>query len=231
MTFTDHIAAIRNLIAKGAASKDLKITDRLIGHFLNISRATVINKFPSISNWQTICMPLEESSISSVCADCTLPTSCETLMKSTVPVPNTVTNITNPVVVRTIDGASLGKGSIQNQKHSAYSLTQRENTKGWFIYNQYLYVFSEKNIPLVLVDGIFSSPEEVAILTPCTETSTDNNTTTPCNDSSTIYPVDAKAIAAIYESTLKFLSQAYRFGDDTTTDARDLAKQILSNKR
>lgn len=227
MTYTDHVAAIRNLISKGAASKDLRITDRLIGHFLNIARASVINKYPSTSNWQTICVDLEEGTLSDICTDCVLPETCTSLMRSIATIPNTVTNTKEPVVVRTIDGNIISKGSLQNQKHKKYSLTQQSNNISWFIYNQSLYVISDRLIPTIFVDGIFASPDEISNLTNCTDSSTSGN----CFDGSMLYPIDAKAVNAVYELTMRMLSQAYRFGEDRSTDARDLAIDVLRNNK
>ncbi len=228
MTFTDHIAALRNIISKGAASKDLRITDRLIGHFLNIARASVIDKYPSQSNWQTICSPLIESSVASVCTDCNLPEACTVLLRSTDPIPSTVT-MHKPIVVRTIDGTPLGFGNLSSIKHAQYSLTQSSTSaKGWFIHNQYLYVYSDRKIPLVLIDGIFADPGQISNLPSCSSSA--GTTAVTCSNSEQLYPVDAKAIGTIYEMALKNLSNAYRFGEDTRTDARDLAVSVLRNK-
>lgn len=229
MTYTDHVAAIRNLISKGAASKDLRITDRLIGHFLNIARASVINKYPSQSNWQTICVALEEDDISSICADCNLPENCETIMTSIDSIPATVTNTKEPIVVRFIDGTVMSKSSFQNRKHSQYSLVQNTSTVGWFIYNQKLRIIGDRKPPMVFVDGIFSSPQAITDLTTCSEDA--GNTSTTCSDSSMLYPIDAKAVNAVYELTMRMLSQAYRFGEDRSTDARDLAIDVLRNNK
>jgi len=227
MTYTDHVAAIRNLISKGAASKDLRITDRLIGHFLNIARASVINKFPSSSNWQTICVALETGALSDICTDCVLPETCTSLMRSIASIPNTVTSTKEPITVRTIDGNTISKGSLQNQKHKEYSLTQQNNKISWFIYNQSLYLISDRTIPMVFVDGIFSTPEDISNLTNCEDTTTSGN----CFDGSMLYPIDAKAVNAVYELTMRMLSQAYRFGEDRSTDARDLAIDVLKNNK
>ena len=227
MTYTDHIAAIRNIISKGAASKDLRITDRLIGFFLNTARAALIDKYPSQSNWQTICTPLIESSIASVCTNCTLPETCTVLLRSSEPIPSTVT-MNKPIIVRTIDGTPLGYGTLSSIKYSEFSLTQSApSAKGWFIHNQYLYVYSDRKIPLVLVDGIFADPNSVSSLPSCSSTT---ETTTLCSDSSMLYPIDAKATQAIHDLALKSISNAYRFGEDTRTDARDLALSVLRNK-
>lgn len=230
MTFNEHIAAIRNIISKGAASKDLRISDRLIGHFLNISRATLIDKFPSDINWQTICMKLSSTTMSDICPDCVLPEGCNTVLKSIDPIPALIgKDNMKSLTVRLIDGTILGKKNLTNNKYSGYSLAVNSFEKqGWFIYNQYLYVISSENIPVVFVDGLFADPSKINEYTPCKESNSSNSI---CSESSLIYPVDVKSISSIYELTLRLLSQAYRFGEDTTNDARDLAIQVLKNSK
>lgn len=229
MTFTDHVAAIRNIISKGAASKDLRISDRLIGHFLNVSRASLIDKFPSDINWQTICMPMTATTMSSVCPDCELPEGCDTVLKSVDSLPALIgKDAMKCLTVRLIDGTILGKKSLTNNKYSKHSLVIKSNQKqGWFIYNQHLYVISDHNIPLVYVDGLFADPSQINEYTPCTE----GTPTSTCSDSSMVYPVDVKAVSTIYDFTLRMLSQAYRFGEDSHADARDLAIQVLRDSK
>jgi hypothetical protein len=230
MTFTDHVAAIRNIISKGAASKDLRISDRLIGHFLNVSRASLIDKFPSDINWQTICMELTATTMSSVCPDCELPEGCSTVLKSVDSLPALIgKDAMKALTIRLIDGTILGKKNLTNNKYGKHSLVIKSNQKqGWFIYNQHLYVLSDHNIPLVYVDGLFADPSQINEYTPCANGAINPST---CSESSMVYPVDVKAVSTIYDFTLRMLSQAYRFGEDSATDARDLAIQVLRDSK
>lgn len=229
MTYNDHVAAIRNIISKGAASKDLRISDRLIGHFLNVSRASLIDKFPSDINWQTICMQMTPTTMSSVCPDCELPEGCDTVLKSVDALPALIgQNAMKCLTVRLINGTILGKKNLTNNKYGEHSLAMKSTQKqGWFIYNQHLYVISDHNIPLVYADGLFANPSEINEYSPCTDT----NPVSTCSESSMVYPVDVKSITTLYDLTLRMLSQAYRFGEDSATDARDLAVQVLRDSK
>lgn len=228
-TFNDHVAAIRNVISKGAASKDLRITDRLIGHFLNIARASLIDKFKSPLNYQTLCLTIETSTMAEACPTCIdIPEACTNIGRSTIKLPNVIVeNIVNPVIVRTIDGTQIGRMTATNNKHKRYSLAHTTLTLGWDIQNGDLIIFSDKPVPpLVLVDLLAANPEEITSLPEC-----NNTTVTNCSSGTQEYPINPKALGALYDLTIKLLANAYNFGEDSRADARDLALKIINKTR
>lgn len=230
-TFNDHVAAIRNIISKGAASKDLRITDRLIGHFLNIARSSLIDKFKSPLNYQTICFILEKSSLSFVCPSCIdLPETCNEVSRTSDPIPSVIITKDIPmesIIVRTIDGTVIGRRSATNNKYKQYSLSNTNKTAGWDIFNGHIVIFADRHIPVILVDVLAMNPEEVSILPVCTETQVNNT----CSSGNQEYPINPKAVGALYDLTIKMLSMSYNFGEDSKSDARDLAIQVLRKSK
>lgn len=90
MTALEHIYAIKNILSHGPTSDDFSYSDRLILHFLQVSRGILveqkIDKYYYISEqtYQDWCATLELSSFHDCCNGPDL--DCKVL-KSTLPLP------------------------------------------------------------------------------------------------------------------------------------------------
>ena len=234
MTFNEHVSAIEIIISSGVASKDLRLSRRVIGHFLNVARSTLIKNSDTTYSRQGICIPMESTNFSDICRDCELPESCSAILKSTEPIPGLLSTITQSPIVRTIDGSPMGQTTLTNLRNTKYSLTQ-QSTKGWFIFNGHLYIALSKDstdirfIPLVILDAVFKSPEKISSLSICG--GTDSNSICRENNTTEDYPFPMELEGHLYTEAIRLLSNAYRFGNDSSNDARELAKSILQEGR
>lgn len=90
MTTLEHVYAVKNILSHGPAADDFNFSDRLIAHFLQISRARLIeqkaNKYNFISeqSYQDLCLDLTLSNYHNCCKadeiDCKI-------MKSVIQIP------------------------------------------------------------------------------------------------------------------------------------------------
>lgn len=73
MTLLEHIYALKNILAHGPASADMRLSDRLIAHYLQVARAKLIEQkidkyyFISEQSYQDWCVQLELSNFHSCC--------------------------------------------------------------------------------------------------------------------------------------------------------------------
>lgn len=94
MKLIEHVYALRNILEQGVASSDAAYSLRLLAHFLNVSRSLLIeqkaDKYHYISeqSFQSLCVPLEESSFHNCCNGPT--TKCK-ILRSTTTLPKFLT--------------------------------------------------------------------------------------------------------------------------------------------
>lgn len=91
MKLIEHIYAIKNVLAHGAASDDFNLSDRLIAHYLQVARARLIEQkidkyyYISEQSYQDLCLDLALSSFHD-CCDIPELEECK-IMKSVMEVP------------------------------------------------------------------------------------------------------------------------------------------------
>lgn len=158
-TLTQHVYAVKNLLNNGIASDDSRLSNKLIAHFLKMSRAVLVkqklDKYHTLSetNYITICVPLELSEFNE-CKCGPSDVNCK-ILKSTCPIPKEInSNKRTTIQVQYIDGSIMDKTSITSNKLTKYSLTQCNPNPGWFLNTTDLYVLNDKELPLVVVKGL-----------------------------------------------------------------------------
>lgn len=222
MTLTHHCDAIQNLITKGSPSDDSSYSLRLIAHFLNVTRALLIeqkaDKYHYISeqSFQSLCVDLELGSFHNCCEG--PDTKCKVL-KSKTKLPKFLnTRWGDFAKVMTLDGEVISKSSMTINKYAAYSLTSIDKETGWFIHDNYLYVINNKSLEKVLLSSLFTNPEDIEKAN-C-ETSTNALCQGPFDAE---YPIDADLIPIMYKMTMEFLLQSVNNipPKDNENDSRD----------
>lgn len=120
----EHIYAVQNVLQRGPASDDNRISVRLIGHFLEVSRAILLKRkmdkerTANESNYQVICVPLVQGSYAD-CPNCNLPSIGCTIMKSTYQLPEPIlTRWGMSYRVRKIDGTIIAPYNLTNNKYA-----------------------------------------------------------------------------------------------------------------
>ena len=95
MTFLEHIYAVKNLLDRGPSSQSFRFTNRLIAHFLKVSRSLLLKrkldseKQISENNRQKFCLRLEKKDYAD-CPDCNIPDFDCNLLRGVVKLPNSI---------------------------------------------------------------------------------------------------------------------------------------------
>lgn len=231
----EHIYAVKNILSRGPASDDDRLSERLIGHMLNTSRAILLkrkmDKERSVNetNYQVICLPLTLSNFAD-CPNCNLPnlTNCQ-IMKSTMAIPRPITTRWGMSIrVRKIDGTIISPLNMTNKKYSQYSLASNTSI-GWLLQGSTLFVIGPTHIPLVLLEVVLENPEDISSLDPCANV---NSLTTPCFMLDEDFPIDPDLVMPMYQLTIQLLGYANSMIEDKVNDSSDpnvLQKQRNSN--
>lgn len=224
-TYNEHIYAIKNILNKGVASDDSRITNRLIGHYLKQSRALLIkrrlDKYNHIShlNYNTICVPLETSNYH----DCNcIPDrfNCK-ILKSTCSIPQElVTNWGSTLVIKYADGRQMSRTNITRDNLTKYSLSQKETAdQGWFLENGYLYILNSDKLSVVLLTLLASDPESVSNFCTCAPTSESQ----PCYDlNNDEFPIDGDLVMPMYEMTRNFILESFKLPEDNENNSKSV---------
>jgi len=218
----EHIYAIQNVINKGAMSDDERFSNRLVSHYLYISRGLLLkrkldkNHTVSETNYQTFCMPLELTNY----YDCScIPSDLKCkILRSTKKIPKEIVkHFGTTLQIKTLDGRTIDKGSIKELTYSEYSLSN-DGTIKWFIEDSYLFIYNTTKLTTVVVKGIFDQPEVLKSYTSCTGGNSD-----PCYDPSTSdFPIDSELVPEMYKMTLDFLLLGNQQREDKTNDSNDV---------
>lgn len=144
-TKLEHVYAIRNIIDRGPASDDTRLSNRLIEHYLKSARALLIKRKLdkqydiSVLNYQTLCVPLElKTYYDCSCVDMDLFPDCK-LLRSTCKIPKDIVGRwSTSLQVKTITGSVLSHTPITRNDLAKYSLANKTPKTGWFIENGYL---------------------------------------------------------------------------------------------
>ena len=203
MTTREHVYAIKNIIAGGPAPDDFKFSNRLIAHFLQVTRALLIvqkaNKYVPISqqSYQSWCVDLEKGSYHNCCDT---PSSTCQLLKSTVEIPKFLnTRFGDLGKVTDLNGVPISKTSPTLQRFSKYSITNKDPKVGYFIHDNYLYIVANSSLKKVLFNNVFLDPSTIETMN-CP--AGDGLCPTPLDAE---FPIDADLLAPLYELTLKYL--------------------------
>ena len=218
MTTLEHVYAIKNLLSHGPASDDFNYSDRLIAHFLQISRSRLIEQkanrynFISEQSYQDLCLTLALSSYHNCCNELT--DSCK-VMKSVMELPKFLnTRWGNFIRVTDLEGNIISEITPNQAKYSKHSLSKSQT--GWFINNNHLYIVNNVYLTKVLLNGLFDNPDSIH--------EKNCSTTTPGATCSTFmgeeFPIDTDLVASMYEMTIKFLTLPSL--NDIENNARDV---------
>lgn len=218
MTLLHHIYAIKNLLARGNASDDFSFSERLIAHFLEVARGKLIldkinkYKFVSDQSYQDLCVALQESVYHDCCdvidfGDCKL-------LKSIDPLPKFLNSAWgNFLKVTDLSGNVISELTLTQNTYSKYAIIKPKT--GWFLHNNHLYVLNNTGLRKVLLNALFSNPQEIY----------DTNCTTGTGKCveylAQEFPVDADLMQAMYELTLKLLLGT-KLPNDLENNARDI---------
>lgn len=217
MTELQHISAVRAIIANGPASDDLSYSDRVISHFLQITRAFLIERkadkyrYISDQSFQSVCLELELGSFHNCCD--TPDIECY-ILKSTIKIPKLLNSKWGSFIkVMDLAGNIIPEFNLTNNKYAQYGLIPP--TIGWFPHDGYIYVINNKQLVKILVNGLYVNPTEVL------EINCVNGVGTNCNDfASAEFPIDSDLIDPMYKATLEYLLQSERIPNDIENNAR-----------
>jgi len=218
-TTLEHIYAIQNLVNKGSKSDDSDFTNRLVLHFMNVSRVLLLKrkadkkqKFDP-SDFQSFCMPLCENSwINCPC----LPDIDCPILKSKVELPKALVSRSGLyLTVRFLSGKEIGETTPSALQYREYSLT-RKTSPAWFIDNNFIYIYGvpKNKLKAVYLSGVFIDPTEVSEITLCSEEDED------CLDIyESQYPLSGELIDPMYKMVLEYLQGSMRMPNDKVNNA------------
>lgn len=223
MTRNQHIYAIKNLINKGIASDDSRITNSLILHYLSSARSLLLkrklDKDHNISehSYIRICVELVKDTYH----DCNcIPDQlgCQ-ILRSKCKIPSDVlTRWGKGITVKSVNGQVIDKTSITQNDLAQHSLSGAGDQVGWFIEDSYLYILNTLTLPMVIVKGIWADPTAVDNYCGCEDSDNDG----PCYDpNKDEFPIDPELVMPMYEMTMSFIRQAFGFPEDNENNTRD----------
>lgn len=222
MTLSQHVYAIKNLLAHGTPSDDFSFSNRLIAHYLQVSRAFLIEKkidkynIISEQSYQDLCLELTPSNFHNCCDFIVEQDDCE-IMKSTVELPKFLNSRWgNFIRVTDLAGSTIPEITVMQKKYLEYALNPANKTQtGWFMHNNHLYVINNSFLSKVLLNALFDNPAEIHDLN-C------NVTESNCNDfQDEEFPIDSDLVQPMYSLTLEYLTRAMQLPQDVENDAAD----------
>lgn len=119
-----------------------------------------------------------------------------------------------------MDGTIISESNITQNNNAKYSLTNKGLKDGWFIHDNYLYILNNHKLKKLLVNGLWSSPEDIS------NYNCPNNE--PCFTDDSEYPIDSDLIVPMYKMVLDFMKVSYQFPEDNQSDSR--AVENLNSK-
>lgn len=226
-TKRQHVYAIQNILSQGPRSDDSSFSNRLVEHFLNISRGLLIKRrmdskhVLSDSNYMTYCDTLIPSKFFD-CSCISHEFNCN-ILRSTRPVPEYISSqdgisieVRNPLSGDLIDYASLSSARL-----SKHSLTASD-TPTWFIHNRHLYIMKTLNLDTVTIRLIPENPDALRNYQSCDSSVVCYD---PDNDD---YPIDTDLIQPMYKMTLEMLGAALNSPQDNENNARS---SVINNDK
>lgn len=219
MTLLHHIYAIKNVLNNGPSSISTTFTDRLVAHYLQVTRAVLLERkidkyyFISEQSYQSLCVDLEESSFHNCCNTPDL--DCKVL-KSINSIPKFLNSRWgNHLKTMDLTGTVIPEFNLTNDKYSQYALIKPST--GWFIHDNHLYIINNKHLSKVLLNALFNDPEEIY------NVNCPDNTGEICKGYyEDEFPIDSDLIDPMYRMTIDLLTQAFRMPNDTENNAKNV---------
>lgn len=222
---SEHIAHIKTVLSRGAASDNTRFSDRQIYFMLKYLRAKLLkqkfDKYHYVSpfNYQTItCIPLSLVSANEGC-EC-YDDGCQVL-KSQYEIPRVIVNRNQMMLeVFTQSGELISLLRESEAKRAKYSKTKNKGYT-YEIINNYLYVRGDHRLKVIKIVGIFEDPMEVNIPGACGEG------VVQCFDPySDDFPLDLELTDAInklaYEELIKLMQV---MPEDIENNSKDVQPQ------
>lgn len=202
MTLREHVYAVKIKLAGGPPPDDFPISNGLIAHYLESTRALLTeqkaDKYIPLSpqSYQSWCVDLIKANYHNCCEG---PTSTCQLLRSTIKIPKFLTTRFGDLSkVTDFNGNPLSKTTPTMQRLSKFSITNRNPKAGYFIHDNYLYIVANTTLTKVLMDNVYLKPSEIEGLN-CSVDST-------CADPYDVnFPIDADLIIPMYNMAINFL--------------------------
>lgn len=223
-TLKEHIYAVKNLLERGLASDDSRLSERFIAFLLKGARSQLlkekINKYKEVSplSYQTICVPLELSTYHE--CDC-LPkeVGCK-ILKSKCHIPRElVSKWGSSLTVLTASGRILDMSSLTQNDLTKYSDSNKKPKLAYFIENQHIYVMNDTKLKMVLLSAIWDDPEIVKEFCGCNSNNPDEPCYDPLNDD---FPIDSELARPMRLLVVQELQNQYRMPEDNLNNAKSV---------
>jgi hypothetical protein len=210
----------------GPSSDDFSFDNRLIAHYLQIVRSTLLERkidkyhFISEQSYQDLCLTLEESNFHNCCDG--PDTDCK-ILRSTLVLPKFLNSRWGAhIKVMDLEGNVIPELSMTQNKFSKYASSKAKNI-GWFIHNNYMYVLNNKVLSRILANGLYNDPQQVALIN-CQSSA--GNCPELFDEE---FPMDSDLVDSMYKMVLEYLMKSRMYPKDLENDAKDLS-QIPSGK-
>ena len=219
MTLSQHIYAIKNIIANGPSSDDSPFSERLVAHYLQVTRAFLIERkadkyrYISDQSFQSLCLDLELGTFHNCCN--TPDIECY-ILKSTIKLPKLLnTRWGNFLKVMDLAGNIIPEFNITNNKFSSFGILP-ENPLGWFPHDGYAYIINNKKLAKILVNGLYANPSEISEINCAVGVGN-------CVDyGDEEFPIDSDLIDPMYKATLEYLIRSTQLPNDLENNAKDI---------
>ena len=231
-TLQQHIYAIKNIINKGPASDDTRISDGVIAFYLKKVRSLLMKRkldrenAISDTNYMTVCIPLERHTYH----DCScIPDvfDCQ-ILRSTCEIPKEITRRSSSTLeVRFASGKLIDKGSITTNDLSAYSLTNTDPKIAWFVEKNKLYIINDLKLKVVLLRLIPDDPEELSGFCTCNEDESMNEQDSCYDPHEDEFPIDGELELAMLDMTEERIRKAYGYAEDNENNSR--SNQVVND--
>lgn len=224
-TFKEHIYAVKNILERGVASDDSRLSERFIGFLLKTARTQLIkekiNKYREVSplSYQTVCIPLELTTYHD-CSCIPADIGCK-ILKSTCHIPRElVSKWGTSLTVFTASGRTVDMSSLTQNDLAKFSETNQKPKLAYFIENQHLYILNSTSLKVVLLSAIWEDPEEVKKFCKCNNGDvTDEPCYDPINDD---FPIDSELARVMRILVTQELQNMYRMPEDNLNNGKDV---------
>lgn len=222
-TKTEHIYAIQNIINKGVKSDDSNYSNKLVGHYLDMSKAILIkrklDKYHTLSdtNYQTICVTLEEDTYHD-CSCIPAELGCK-ILKSKCPLPKEIVKRwASTISIKYADGRTMSRTSVTKDQYSEYSLTNKNKKEGWDIEDQHLLIFGNLDLKVVLAKAIWET--DPINYCDCNENAL--STKAGCISEQSEYSIDSDLVVPMYEMVLQFMGIMQKYPEDNENNGKSV---------
>lgn len=220
MTLLHHVYAVKEILAHGMPASSFSFSNRLIAHFLQVSRARLVEQkvdkyhYVSEQTYQSLCMELELSNFHNCCTVPDLNT-CKVL-KSKTTVPKFLNSRWgNHLKVMDLEGMVISELSMTQNRHAKYALIPPGI--GYFIHSNYLYIINNKVITNVLLNALYDDPEQIKSIN-CPIADDEDCPSFMSED----FPMDADLVDPMYRMTIDLITKSYQFTNDRENNSRDV---------